>query len=142
MPPAIVFAILLGLVVLATALGLLWRATTGRAVTGDLTVVSLPEIPPARATLLQLSTAVCAPCVPTRSLLARIAAERSGVQHVDIDLTDRADLAARFAVLQTPTTLVLDARGAIRARIGGAPRPAEVSEALDRILLASKADAR
>ena len=41
------------------------------------------------------------------------------MRHVDVDLTDRPDIADRFHVLQTPTTLILDARGVVRARIGG-----------------------
>ncbi|MDQ1526680.1 MAG: hypothetical protein QOG18_1293, partial [Microbacteriaceae bacterium] len=38
--------------------------------------------------------------------------------------------------LQSPTTLILDGRGVIRARIGGAPRAAEVRAELDRIITA------
>ena len=45
------------------------------------------------------------------------------MRHVEVDLTQRADLADRFRVTQTPTTLLLDADGTVRARIGGAPAP-------------------
>ncbi len=134
MNPAATFAILLGLVALATVLGLIWRAANGRVSAGDQSLVRLPELPDARVTLLQFSTDVCAPCVPTRVLLGAIATENDGVQHVDIDLTHRPELATRFRVLQTPTTLVLDSRGAIRARIGGAPRATEVRAAVAEIL--------
>jgi thiol-disulfide isomerase/thioredoxin len=142
MNPVAVAAILLGLVALATALGLLWKSRTGRVSTtgrqtrnGD--VVHLPEVPlTGRATLLQFSTEVCAPCVPTRRVLAQIAASTDGVRHVDLDLTHRPDLAAQFNVLQTPTTLILDRAGVIRARIGGAPRQADVRAALETILAA------
>lgn len=134
MNPAATLAILIGLVAFATVLGLVWRAANGRVSAGDQSVVSLPEVPDARVTLLQFSTDVCAPCVPTRALLGTIAAENDGVQHVDIDLSHRPDLATRFRVMQTPTTLVLDSRGAVRARIGGAPRAAEVRAAVEEIL--------
>jgi thiol-disulfide isomerase/thioredoxin len=137
MNPLAVVAILLGLVALSTVLGLVWKARTGRvrALSGD--VVRLPEIPrDGRATLLQFSTQVCAPCVPTRRVLGQIADSTDGVNHVDLDLTHRPDLAARFNVLQTPTTLILDRAGNIRARIGGAPRQADVRAALDSILAA------
>jgi thiol-disulfide isomerase/thioredoxin len=137
MNPIAVGAILLGLVALATVLGLVWKARTGRvrSVSGD--IVRLPEVPiRGKATLLQFSTEVCAPCVPTRRVLGEIAASTDGVSHVDLDVTHRPDIAAKFNVLQTPTTLILDRSGAIRARIGGAPRQADVRAALQEILAA------
>jgi thiol-disulfide isomerase/thioredoxin len=134
MNPVAVFAILLGLVAFATALGLVWKNRTGRIHTGGGQFVRLPEVPlSGRATLLQFSTEVCAPCVPTRRVLSQIADTTDGVSHVDLDLTHRPDLAARFNVLQTPTTLILDKTGAIRGRIGGAPRPLEVRALLEGI---------
>ena len=75
-----------------------------------------------KATLLQFSTEVCAPCRATARVLDRARrASTSRVEHVDLDITHRPDLAARFSVLQTPTTLILDRDGTVRARIGGAP---------------------
>ncbi len=76
----------------------------------------------AAATLVQFSTAYCSRCPSTARQLAAIAADYAGVRHVEVDLTGRPDLADRFHVLQTPTTLILDARGAATARIGGVPR--------------------
>jgi thiol-disulfide isomerase/thioredoxin len=138
MNPVAVIAILSGLVVFAAALGLLWKSRTGRVrTTSRADSVDLPEVPLAgRATLLQFSTEVCAPCVPTRRVLGQIAESTDGVTHVDLDLTHRPDIAARFNVLQTPTTLILDRAGVIRARIGGAPRQADVRAALETILAA------
>jgi thiol-disulfide isomerase/thioredoxin len=142
MNPVVVAAILLALIAFATALGLVWRSRTGRVRHIDATGagqqrVSLPEVPLAgRATLLQFSTEVCAPCVPTRRVLGQIANTTDGVGHVDLDLTHRPDLAAQFNVLQTPTTLILDRAGVVRARIGGAPRPADVRAALHAIFAA------
>jgi thiol-disulfide isomerase/thioredoxin len=138
MNPVAVIAILLGLVALATVLGLVWRARTGRVrTTTNPNAVNLPEVPlTGQATLLQFSTQVCAPCVPTRRVLGQIAETTEGVRHVDFDLTHRPDIAAQFNVLQTPTTLILDRAGIIRARIGGAPRQADVRAALADILAA------
>jgi thiol-disulfide isomerase/thioredoxin len=136
MNPVVELAALAALVALATALGFIWRSSTGRVrdVRGS-EIVALIEVPlQGRATLLQFSTEVCAPCVPTRRVLAALAGEVDGVQHVDLDVTHRPDLAARFNILQTPTTLILDRRGVVRARIGGAPRPNEIRTALDLIL--------
>jgi thiol-disulfide isomerase/thioredoxin len=137
MNPVVIVAILLGIIAVATALGLIWKSTTGRVKTADGVRVELPEVPlTGRATLLPFSTEVCAPCVPTRRVLGQIAASTDGVSHIDLDLTHRPDLAARFNVLQTPTTLILDRSGVIRARIGGAPRQADVRAALATILAA------
>ncbi|UAJ78174.1 thioredoxin family protein [Leifsonia sp. ZF2019] len=131
--------ILLALVATATAAGLVWRATTGRARSARRAdTVRAAEVGASafgeRATLLQFSTEFCAPCAATARVLEAAAREEEGVAHVDVDLTERPDLARRFAVLQTPTTLVLDGTGVIRARIGGAARPADVRGTLDRIL--------
>jgi thiol-disulfide isomerase/thioredoxin len=138
MNPIAVVAILVGLVAGSTAIGLVWKTRTGRLRARDGGErVTLPEIPAySRATLLQFSTEICAYCPSARRVLGQIADATDGVQHVDVDLTHRPDLATRFNVLQTPTTLILDSDGAIRARIGGAPRPTEVRAALDTILAA------
>lgn len=127
------------LVAFATVLGLVWRARTGRvvpvrSVAGGAPTVDLPEVPrDGMATLLQFSTSVCAPCVPTRALLSTIAKEHSNVRHIDLDLTNRPDLASEFSILQTPTTLILDREGVIRARIGGAPRKAAVDAEIAKL---------
>ena len=86
------------------------------------------------ATLVQFSTEFCTRCPQTRRVLGGIAQQREGVTHVDVDLTHRPDLAKQFHVLQTPTTLLVDAAGTVRARIAGAPRPDEVIRELDTIL--------
>jgi thiol-disulfide isomerase/thioredoxin len=141
MNPFAAVAILIGLIAVSTALGLVWKARTGRLRTRDGSErVALPEIPTdSRATLLQFSTEVCAYCPSARRVLGQIADSTDGVRHVDVDLTHRPDLATRFNVLQTPTTFILDADGTIRARIGGAPRPVEVRAALESILTAQAA---
>lgn len=124
MQPALVVTVLIALVALATGLGLLYQYLRGRARVGSGDeIVSFDGLTlGSRATLLQFSTKVCAPCVATHRVLDAVAREHPGTAHVDIDVSDRPDLAERFNLLQTPTTLVLDARGALRARIGGSVR--------------------
>lgn len=87
-----------------------------------------------RATLLQFSTQTCGRCPGVHRTLGEIARERAGVLHLDIDLTDRPDIAQHFHVLQTPTTFVLDGRGTIHTRFGGAPSRGVVELELDRVL--------
>ncbi len=83
-----------------------------------------------RATLLQFSSAFCAPCRATRRTLAEVAAVVPGVAHVEIDAEHHLDLVRRLRVLRTPTTLVLDAEGREVSRAAGAPRKEQVLGAL------------
>jgi thiol-disulfide isomerase/thioredoxin len=87
-----------------------------------------------RATLLQFSTAFCAPCRPTRQMLARVAGMVDGVAHVEIDAAARLDLARRLHVTSTPTVLVLGPDGAVRTRAVGQPRQADVLAALGTLV--------
>jgi len=83
-----------------------------------------------RATLVQFSSAFCAPCRATRRTLGEIADLVDGVAHVEIDAESHLDLVRRLAVLKTPTVLVLDADGAVVRRAAGQPRKAEVIAAI------------
>ena len=128
--------VVVGLVLLSTGLGFAHRALTGRA--RQLRVaIDLPEevVLGADATLLQFSTEVCSPCRATHTVLDDLARERDGLRHVDLDITHRGDLAAKYNIMQTPTTLILDSTGTVRARIGGAARRDTVIAELDRILI-------
>ena len=87
-----------------------------------------------RATLLQFSSAFCAPCRATRRILADVASTVPGVTHVEVDAEDHLDLVRRLGVLRTPTTLVLDATGHEITRASGAPKPTQVLAALDRVV--------
>jgi thiol-disulfide isomerase/thioredoxin len=83
-----------------------------------------------RATLLQFSTAFCAPCRATRRTLAEVAEVIDGVEHVEIDAEHHLDLVRRLGVVRTPTTLVLDGGGREVSRAAGAPRKEQVLGAL------------
>ncbi|KGJ76471.1 hypothetical protein GY21_09210 [Cryobacterium roopkundense] len=139
MDPLVALALLLGLVAVATALGLTWRSRQGRVslVAGDvITATDVGSQVPfgTQATLVQFSTPWCARCPGTKRLLATAAGERPGVVHLEVDVSHRADLASRFAVMQTPTTLILDAGGRVRARVGGVPVPADIHRHLDELV--------
>lgn len=83
-----------------------------------------------RATLLQFSSAFCAPCRATRRVLADVATATPGVVHIDVDAEHHLDVVRRLRVLRTPTTLVLDARGRELGRAGGVPTKDLVLQAL------------
>lgn len=138
MNPLEAIGLLFALLTATTVLGLVWRARQGRVarVTGDIVtpadVAATVAFGPA-ATLLQFSTELCARCPGTHRLLNAVAESRPGVVHVDVDLSHRADLAHRYSILQTPTTLILDGSGRVRARVGGAPSRADISSTLDAL---------
>ncbi|MGW0337121.1 TlpA family protein disulfide reductase [Streptomyces sp. NPDC003011] len=83
-----------------------------------------------RATLVQFSSAFCAPCRATRRILGEVAGMVPGVTHVEIDAEDRLDLVRELGILKTPTVLVLDADGRVVRRATGQPRKADVIAAL------------
>ncbi len=83
-----------------------------------------------RATLVQFSTAFCAPCRPTRQILGQVAGMVDGVTHLEVDAAERLDLVRRLRINSTPTVLVLDPHGAIVKRAAGLPRKADVIAAL------------
>ncbi|MFN8193113.1 MAG: thioredoxin family protein [Nocardioidaceae bacterium] len=83
-----------------------------------------------RATLLQFSSAFCAPCRATRRILADVAAVVPGVTHVEVDAEHHLELVRRLGIVRTPTTLVLDAGGHEVSRAAGAPRKEQVLAAL------------
>jgi thiol-disulfide isomerase/thioredoxin len=135
----------------ASVLGLALRRRAGRfragtpvasgpgGVTGDpdadvLTEADLGGPLGAQATLVQFSTAFCAPCRPTRQILAQVAGMVDGVTHVEVDAAARLDLVRRLRINSTPTVLVLDAAGAIVKRAVGLPRKADVIAALGGVV--------
>lgn len=83
-----------------------------------------------RATLLQFSSAFCAPCRATRRTLAEVESMVEGVRHVELDAESHLELVRRLDILRTPTVLVLDATGAIVTRASGQPRKPDVIAAL------------
>ncbi len=83
-----------------------------------------------RATLVQFSSAFCAPCRATRQVLGEVAGVVPGVAHVEIDAESHLELVRRLDVRRTPTTLVLDADGRVTTRASGQPRKEQVIAAL------------
>ena len=85
------------------------------------------------ATLLQFSSAFCAPCRATRRILTEVAEVVPGVTHLEVDAEQHLALVRRVGVLRTPTTLILDAHGAEVTRAAGAPRKEQVLNALAQL---------
>ncbi|MFJ8938985.1 TlpA family protein disulfide reductase [Streptomyces sp. NPDC102365] len=121
---------------LASAYGVLNRRRSGRVrVRGRdggkrLGTAELGEDLGERATLVQFSSAFCAPCRATRRVLGEVSELVPGVRHVEIDAESRLGLVRELEILKTPTVLVLDADGRIVRRATGQPRKADVIAAL------------
>ncbi|MFI9757149.1 TlpA family protein disulfide reductase [Streptomyces sp. NPDC051963] len=122
--------------VVASAYGVLHRWRNGRVrVRGRddgklLGAAELGEDLGERATLVQFSSAFCAPCRATRRILGEVAEMVPGVAHIEIDAEARLELVRRLGILKTPTVLVLDADGQVVRRATGQPRKADVIAAL------------
>jgi thiol-disulfide isomerase/thioredoxin len=86
-----------------------------------------------RATLVQFSTAFCAPCRATRRILAEVAGMIDGVAHVEIDAESHLDLVRRLDIRRTPTVLVVGPDGRIAKRASGQPRKADVIAAVGEL---------
>jgi len=97
---------------------------------GILTTGQLGQALGERATLVQFSSAFCAPCRATRRILADVAGMTEGVTHIEIDAESRLDLVRQLNVLRTPTVLVLAGDGRIVRRASGQPRKPDVIAAI------------
>ncbi|MEN9604145.1 MAG: hypothetical protein RL545_834, partial [Actinomycetota bacterium] len=86
-------------------------------------------------TFLQFSSETCATCKQTAKLFEDLEKTSHGVLHIEVDLTHRLDLADKFGILQTPTTLVLDSKGVVKSRIGGAPKPSTIEEEIGHFVI-------
>ena len=127
--------------VAAGAFGTIWNKRNGRmrgrpSPAGgqeSLTEAELGGPLGGRATLVQFSTAFCAPCRATRVVLADVARQVDGVTHVEIDAESHLDLVRRLDIRRTPTVLVLRPDGRIAQRGSGQPRKADVIAAIGAV---------
>jgi thiol-disulfide isomerase/thioredoxin len=122
------------------ALGIFWKLRTGRskriangqqidlaklgAVKNGKPVLAFGE----RMTFLQFSTEFCSQCVQTARVYKDLEQHSDGILHIEVDITNRLDVAKEFNILQTPTTLVLDAAGRVTSRIGGATKAQTIKD--------------
>ena len=94
-------------------------------------------VEPASATLLQFSSAFCAPCRAVRRVSGEVADLLPGVRHVEVDAESHLEAVRALGIWRTPTLLVLDADGRVVKRATGVPGKAQLIAVLGGLLSAA-----
>jgi len=133
------------LLLIATALGLGYRFLRGR---GRRVInqkkIDLARLSPTKngiqtselgkkATLLQFSTTYCGQCPGVRRQLAQMEYRLGGLSHLEVDITERLDIAAHFGINQTPTVFLLNSKGELVYRVGGVPNLIKLNQELEKL---------
>ena len=109
--------------------GLIATAGDGRRI-DPAVLAGLGVEPGERATLLQFSSAYCAPCRAVRRVSAEVAGEVAGVRHVEVDAENHLDAVRALGIWLTPTLLRLDRDGRVAKRATGVPTKPHLIAAL------------
>ena len=134
---------------LASVFGIWWRGRDGRVIATapadgdsgvdrevtaeDAALARLGVVAGTPVTLLQFSSAFCAPCRVARRICADLAGGRDGVAHLEVDAESHLDEVRALGVWRTPTVLVVDATGRIAFRLAGAPTRAGLAAAVESL---------
>ena len=82
-------------------------------------------------TVVQFSTAFCAPCRATKARLQQLQTTRPGLATVHVDAESHLEEVRELDVRRTPTLFYLDRGGRLIGRSSGAPRPEELTALID-----------
>jgi thiol-disulfide isomerase/thioredoxin len=132
--------VLVAVLAVATVVGGVLQRRAGRvraAAMADTSGWALADVTPEpddRVLLLQLSSPICTPCRQTAVQLGELA-RRPGLRHVEVDIADEPEVAARLHVMRTPTTTAFARDGREVLRVSGVPRRQELLDALDTELV-------
>lgn len=132
LPLAIVLA-------LSSAYGFWYQKSRGairqrKAIPGHrITAAMIGEELGSRATMVQFSSAFCAPCRATHALLSQMVIPMHDVKHVHIDAESHLELVRQLDIRSTPTTLFINKDGIEVGRAAGTPKKEQVFTALEAI---------
>jgi thiol-disulfide isomerase/thioredoxin len=135
-------AAVLGAALLLTVLAAWWLRARDGAVRPAETAAEATDMDPvfgrlgvrpgaADLTVVQFSTAFCAPCRATKARLEQLQATRPGLAVLHVDAESHLDEVRALDVRRTPTLFYLDRDGAVIGRSSGAPRPEELTALVD-----------
>ena len=130
---------LLIVLAIASAYGFWWKKREGairtkKAVPGNrLNAEILGEDLGSRATMVQFSSAFCAPCKATHALLSQMVIPMDDVKHIHIDAESHLELVRQLDIRSTPTTIFLNREGIEVGRAAGTPKRDQVVAALAAI---------
>ncbi len=124
---------------LASAYGFWWKLSRGairtnKSVPGHrLSPAVLGQDLGSRATMVQFSSAFCAPCRATHALLSQMVESLPDVRHIHIDAESHLELVRELDIRSTPTTIFLNRDGIEVGRAAGTPKREQVITALNAI---------
>lgn len=128
-------ALLVGVLSASTLFGIWYQRSRGKIKSRDdaweIRANDVGEKLGSRLTLLQFSSAFCAPCRTTRLLLSSMTENIPDVKHIDVDAESHLELARRLNILSTPTTIVLDSDGREVGRAVGVPKRDQILNLLE-----------
>jgi thiol-disulfide isomerase/thioredoxin len=130
---------LLIVLAIASAYGLWWKKSRGAIRTNKvapshhLSAAVLGEELGSRATMVQFSSAFCAPCKATHALLSQMVIPMDDVKHIHVDAESHLELVRQLDIRSTPTTIFLNAKGIEVGRAAGTPKRDQVIAALNAI---------
>jgi thiol-disulfide isomerase/thioredoxin len=135
-------AAVLGVALLLTVLAAWWLRTRSGAVRAAAPAAEESPMDPvfgrlgvrpgeADLTVVQFSTAFCAPCRATKARLEQLQATRPGLAVLHVDAESHLEEVRALDVRRTPTLFYLDRAGAVIGRSSGAPRPEELTALVD-----------
>ena len=123
----------------ATGFGIWYQRTRGefrkkKTVNGPkLTAAIVGTELGSRATMVQFSSAFCAPCRATKVLLEDMIKTMPDVHYAHIDAESHLELVRKLDIRSTPTTLFLNGAGVEVGRAMGTPKRAQVQAAIAAI---------
>jgi len=97
----------------------------------------------AELTVVQFSTAFCAPCRATRARLQQLRSTHPGLAHLEVDAESHLDAVRELDVRRTPTLFYVGRDGTLLGRSNGAPRADELTALVEaRVARAGARDGR
>jgi len=122
-----------------TVAGLVWRRRAGRlhataASASPRLPAGLVPVSGAAVTLVQFSSATCAPCRQVRAVCEDVAGGLSDVRHVELDAEAHLDAVRELSIWRVPTLLVVDRDGRVARRTVGVPDRAALHDAVQEVM--------